>query len=139
MEDNTPVPLFLKLIITAAAVIVEAGLLFMIFPLWKRIFKDGAMTLTPAGIENTFMLFTLLAFWTTIRVRLIPWTALNTEDSDENGYIVDVEQLPPGSVGFVAKWMLKIIGFNFRIGRIKKEELERYRNAALTQIQNSRI
>ena len=137
MEDDTPIPLFLKLIITAVTAVVETGLLFMIIPLWKRIFKDGAMTLTHDGIENTFMLFTLLAFWTTMRIRFIPWTALKADESDENGYAIDVEQLPPGSVGSVAKLMLKITGFYFRIGRIKKEELEHYRNAALTQSGNN--
>ncbi len=133
MEDDTPVPAFLKVIFTVIAAVIEMGILVMIISLWKRIFKDGAMTLTQAGIENTFLIFTVLAFWTTLRIRLIPWTALKIDESDENRYVVDTNQLPPGSVGVVAKFMLKITGFNFRIGRIKKEELDHYCHMMLAQ------
>lgn len=132
MDDGT-MPVFFKVFMTAVCAVIEAGLLFMVIPMWKRIFKDGAMTLTKEGIENTFILFTLLAFWTTFKIRFIPWNALIADESDDDGYLVDVKLLPPGSVGAVAKFLLKITGFNFQIGKIKKEDIEVYRQRALAQ------
>ncbi|MCH5192033.1 MAG: hypothetical protein J1F23_07700 [Oscillospiraceae bacterium] len=140
MGDGTPMPLYFKAIFIALEVIIEIGALFMIVPMWKRIFaRNGAMTLTEAGIENTFMLFTVFAFWTTLPIRFIPWTALQVNKLDANSYTVDIEQLPKGSVGKLAKMRLKITGFEFRIGQIEAENFEHYRQIALSQSEDTTV
>ena len=134
MADGAPMPWYFKAIFIALEIVIEVGALFMIVPMWKRIFTgDGAMTLTETGIENTFMLFTVLAFWTTLQIRFIPWTALQVNKLDANSYTVDVEQLPKGSIGKFAKTRLKISGFEFKIGQIEAEDFEHYRQIALSQ------
>ena len=134
MGDGALMPWYFKAIFIVLEIVIEVGALFMIVPMWKRIFaRNGAMTLTETGIENTFMLFTVFAFWTTLRIRFIPWSALQVNKSDANSYTVDVEQLPKGSVGKLAKMRLKISGFEFKIGQIEAEDFENYRQIALSQ------
>lgn len=130
MEDGAPIPAFLKIFIVAAATVVEIGLLFMVVPLWQRIFGRGAMTLTENGIEDTFVIFTVFAFWTTLKIRLIPWSSLLPLE-DGSGYSIDPKLLPKVGISPITRLMLSIFGFNFTVGKVDGKELEQYRLAAL--------
>lgn len=133
MEDDLPMPLPFKVFMNAVLIVVGAGMLFMDISMWKRIFtRAGAMTLTENGVENTFVIFAVMAFWTTLHIRFIPWSALQFDESKE-GYTIDTAQMPPGSVSKIVRMLLKFTGFSCHIGKIKKEEFEHYRCAAVLQ------
>lgn len=130
MEDGGMMPQSFKLIFIALLCVVEAGILFMIVPLWHRMLtKRGAMTLTPDGITDTFIQFTIMAFWTTLRIKTLPWEALKTDKQDATGYTVDVDLLPRGSANAFARFLLRFVGFNPLIGRTSVREIEEYRRS----------
>lgn len=138
MEDDTLVPWQLKALIACVALLVETGIGFMIFPIWHRILsKRGAMTLTKKGIEDTFLMFNILAFWTIFRVRIIPWEAVCKDELADMGIDlggdidVDTSKLPKDSANAVARFMLRITGFNHTIGKITSEEIIKYRDEIL--------
>lgn len=130
MEDGEVMPVYFKLLFVAVIIIVEIGILFMIIPLWARIFSGrGAMTLTKEGITDTFFLFTIMAFWTTVKIKIIPWDAVEIGEDDEN-ISVDTKKMPPNACGRFAKLML-FTGFNYKVGKITREEIEEYRQLVL--------
>lgn len=133
MEDDTVMPIYFKIMFSAVAIVVETGILFMIFPIWKRIIKKtGAMTLTKYGIENTFTIFNFLAFWTIFKINIIPWNAMEF-DSLSQTISIERDRLPEGSCNKIAGLLL-IAGFNFSIGKITFEEIKAYRDAAVEGI-----
>lgn len=134
MEDDTVMPFYFKLIFVIIAFIVESGIIFMVLPLWKRIIKKtGAMTITSRGIENTFTVFTLFAFWTTFKIDFIPWEAMDL-DSTNQIITINFEFLPKQACGKIARLLL-ISGFNYNIGKISFNEIKEYRDKALASYQ----
>lgn len=130
MEDDTVMPFYFKLLFVVVAFIVELGIIFMVFPFWKRIIKKtGAMTITSRGIENTFALFNLFAFWTIFKINYIPWNAMILDENDET-ICIDFNLLPKKACGRIARILL-LGGFNYSIGKISFKELKDYRDSAL--------
>ncbi len=130
MEDDILMPFFLKLIVTIFELVIELGIIFMVFPFWKRIIKKtGAMTITSRGIENTFALFNLFAFWTIFKINYIPWNAMILDENDET-ICIDFNLLPKKACGRIARILL-LGGFNYSIGKISFKELKDYRDSAL--------
>ncbi|MBQ8214155.1 MAG: hypothetical protein IJZ80_09110 [Clostridia bacterium] len=133
-EDGTPLPLWYRIIFAFLASIVEIGVLSLVLPILSRAFgKRGAMTLTKNGVEDTFVIFTIFAFWTTLRVRMIPWEALTPDETDPDVWLVDTKLLPRGSTCWLARLILMIMGFPFSVGKIKGSELAAARAEALAQ------
>ena len=129
MEDDTLMPIGFKVLFMAVLCIVELGILNMVIPLWYRILSGrGAMTLTRDGISDTFFIFTILAFWTTMKVRIIPWDALEY-DAEEKTFSVDIKKLPKKSCNILARFIL-LRGFNYQVGKITGEELYKYKQVA---------
>ena len=134
MEDDTVMPLYFKLIFVVVAFIVELGIIFMVFPLWKRIIKKtGAMTITSRGIENTFTVFNMFAFWTIFKIDFIPWEAMDLDPTNET-ITMNFEFLPKQACGKIARLLL-IGGFNYNIGKISFKEIKEYRDKALESYQ----
>ncbi len=134
MEDDTLMPIYFKLIFAVFASVVELGILFMVFPIWKRVFtKTGAMTITSRGIENTFTLFNLFAFWTILKINYIPWNAMVLDEKDET-ICIEFDLLPKESCGKLARFLL-LGGFNYGVGKIEFKEIKDYRDKALEMYQ----
>ncbi len=124
MEDGTPMPAAIRYFMLAVASLVGVGIINIVFPIWIRVFTGrGAMTLTDRGIEDTFIIFSILAFWTTLRVRLIPWDAISQDSIITELVKVDVKKMPKKSAGIIAKLMLRFGGFNISVGKIDANEL----------------
>ncbi|MBQ4556051.1 MAG: hypothetical protein IJA60_00205 [Clostridia bacterium] len=124
MEDDTPMLAAIRYFMLAAVSLVGVGIVNIVLPVWVRVFTGrGAMTLTDRGIEDTFVIFNLLAFWTTLRIRLVPWEAVDCDAITPELIKVDVSKIPGKSAGIVAKLMLRIGGFNPYIGKTDVNEL----------------
>lgn len=129
MEDDTLMPIGFKVLFMTVLCIVELGILNMVIPLWHRILSGrGAMTLTRDGISDTFFIFTILAFWTTMKVRIIPWDAIEY-NAEEKTFSVDIKKLPKKSCNILARFIL-LGGFNYQVGKITGEELYKYKQIA---------
>ncbi len=134
LMDDEPMPFGLKLIFAVLFSVVEIGILNMVIRLWVRIFgKKGAMTLTSRGIEDTFMIFTVFAFWTVLPIRCIPWEAISEFGKEENMLLVDASKLSSENAGFFARIMLRFGGFSARVGKITEQEIFELRNTMLQE------
>ncbi len=126
MEDGEVMSLPFKLFFGAVLTVVEAGILVMSVSLWVRIISGrGAMVLTENGIEDTFFIFSIFAFWTTMRVRIIPWSAIKSISADDCNIEIDLKGVPENSCNKLARFILRG-GFNYAIGRITDSEIKEY-------------
>ena len=110
--------------------VVNAGLLWFCGSLLLRwVTGRGAMTLTPDGICDTFFIFTLLAFWTTVRVRRIAWEAIEFpagEDTVRVRRALLPRQMPP-----LVRFLLTYSGLPYQVGNVTREQLADYRAAVM--------
>ncbi len=124
MEDDTPIPAILRYFMLVVFSFVGVGIVKFVFSIWIRVFTGrGAMTLTDHGIEDTFIIFNIFAFWTTLRVQIIPWDAISQDSVISELVKVDLKKMPEKSVGIIAKLMLRFSGFNASVGKIDTNEL----------------
>ncbi|MBQ8837204.1 MAG: hypothetical protein IJ002_06840 [Clostridia bacterium] len=124
MEDGTPMPSAFKYVMIALCLIIGLGIFNMVIRIWARVFTGrGAMTLTECGIEDTFVIFSVLAFWTTLDIKFIPWDAVGLTPDISGALRIDTAKLPRGSTGKMTRLILRFGGFNAGVGKIKTEEL----------------
>lgn len=127
-EAGNEISSWLLVLLACLAAIVAGGcgnIALRMLPRLSR--KRGYMTLTDRGIEDTLVVFNLFAFWTVLRVRLIPWEAVRSVE-DAEGVLslqLDVRRLPPGSTGWLATLLLRL-GFPMSYAKITKAELEQF-------------
>lgn len=89
--------------------------------LYQLFFRGGkAFEITPDGIENTFVYANVFAFMFFRRVRLIPWSAVIAIESENEGFTLRVSK-EEVKAGFVAKALLRLLGYSFAKGFISPE------------------
>ena len=110
--------------------VVNAGILWFAGSVLRRWGTGrGAMTLTPDGIYDTFFIFTLLAFWTTVRVRYIPWEAIEFPAGVKT---VRVRRaLLPRQTSPLVCFLLTHAGLPYQVGDVTREQLADYRAAVM--------
>ena len=132
IEDGVPMPAGEKSFFVTVEIVVGLGIWKLVLSLWKRILTGTeAMVLTEAGVENTFIIIGVLAFWTTVNIRFIPWSALIPNRPGTGAYKINTDKLP-SDMGKVKKSLLGLFGLSFGIGSISAEEVEDCRRAALS-------
>lgn len=82
--------------------------------------KGCGLIITYDGIENTAVVLKLFAFVLVLPVKCIPWESVKYYDNDDDTpYIrVDTKQV---QAGFLAKIILKILGYNFCYSFVKPD------------------
>ena len=130
--------------ILLAAVIGIIGLsyVFSAVSILYQLFARGgiAFEINPDGIENTFIYANIFAFMFFLRVRLIPWSAVIAIESENEGFTLRVSK-EGVKAGFVAKALLRLLGYSFAKGfispELSREEEEIIRSHITEKIQKN--
>lgn len=124
----------LKLFICFVISLAEAVLVVTVVKCWFYLLSGrGCFTLTPQGIENTFVMLNILAFYMVFSIKRIPRQAVvSLEQEQLTGLVtanINTALLDETCCSRWARWILKWCGYSFGQGfaSVSLEEIEQYR------------